>query len=69
MESQTERPKYSGYGYHGGGRKKLSESGRKSFAVSLQQEQIDFIKKLAEEKRMSYSQLILAAVNYYKENN
>ncbi len=69
MESQTEKPKYSGYGYHGGGRKKLSESGRKSFAVSLQQEQIDFIKKLAEEKRMSYSQLILAAVNYYKENN
>ena len=53
----------------GSGRKKLSESGRKSFSVSLQQEQIDSIKRFAEKKGMSYSQFILEAVNYYKANN
>lgn len=65
MESGTEKPKYSGYGYHGGGRKKLSESGRKAFSVSLQQNQIDYIKEQAEKRGLNNSQFILEAVNYY----
>ena len=29
MDEVTEKPKYVGYGYHGGGRKKGSGTGRK----------------------------------------
>ena len=69
MENQTEKPKYSGYGYHGGGRKKLTESGRKAFSVSLQQNQIDYIKEQAKKWGMNYSQFILDAVHYYTANH
>ena len=42
-----EEKKYTGYGYHGGGRKKMSESGRKQMQLSLQQDEIDFMKSKA----------------------
>lgn len=69
MESEkTEtKPKYSGYGYHGGGRKKRSESGRKNFALSLQQEEIDFIKAEAEKSGMKYSRFVMEAVRFYSK--
>jgi len=67
--SETEiKPKYLGYGYHGGGRKKISESGRKSFALSFQQEQIDYIKRMAEKNNMNYSTFVLEAVKFYEQN-
>ena len=69
MAEEETRPKYSGYGYHGGGRKKKSESGRKSFALSLQQAQIDYIKKQAQSFGMTYSQFVLNAAYYYEANH
>lgn len=53
----------------GSGRKKLTESGRKNFALSLQQKQIDFIKETAERFNMKYSWFVLDAVYYYAANH
>lgn len=55
------KPKYSGYGYHGGGRKKGSGSGTKrvSFCVSCQPEELEQIKALAAEKGKSVSRFLL----------
>lgn len=57
-----EEKKYSGYGYHGGGRKKLSESGRKQIQFSLQQEEIDLIKQLSKENNMPASRFVMECV-------
>ena len=51
----------------GSGRKKQSESGRKSFALSLQQNQIEYIKNLAEKANMTNSQFVFEAVKYYAQ--
>lgn len=69
MTETEEKPKYSGYGYHGGGRKKLSESGRKNLALSLQQNQIDSIKRLAQTEGMTNSGFIMRCVDFWKENH
>ena len=70
MDEKTRTEKqYTGYGYHGGGRKKLSESGRKSFALSMQQEQIDYIKTQAEKSGLTYSSFVLEAVRFYEKNH
>ncbi len=68
-EEQENKPKYVGYGYHGGGRKKLSESGRKALSLSLQQSQIDYIKQQAEKAGMTNSSFVLAAVQHYVANH
>ena len=52
----------------GSGRKKLSESGRKNLALSLQQNQIDYIKELAKKANMTNSQFVYEAIKYYEEN-
>ncbi len=52
----------------GSGRKKISESGRKNLALSLQQNQIDYIKKLAKKANKTNSQLVYDAIKYYEEN-
>lgn len=57
-----EEKKYSGYGYHGGGRKRKSEAGRVSFCVSCTEEQREAIKKKAEDMNMTVSELILSSV-------
>ena len=46
MEKETEKPKYVGYGYHGGGRKKGSGTGRKyrTFSFSCSPEEYEQIK-------------------------
>ena len=55
------KPKYSGYGYHGGGRKKGSGTGTKrvSFSVSCQPEELERLKALAKERDMPLSNLIV----------
>ena len=54
-----EEKKYTGYGYHGGGRKKMSESGRKQMQLSLQQDEIDFIKSKAAEAGLPVSRFVM----------
>ena len=56
-----EEKKYSGYGYHGGGRKKGSGDGTKrvSFSVSCQPEELATIKKLAEQSGKNVSRFLL----------
>lgn len=65
----TDPKKYQGYGYHGGGRKKLSPSGRKQVQFSLQEEEIDLIKKLAETEELNSSRFIVKCVNFWQENH
>ena len=59
---EVEGKKYSGYGFHGGGRKKMSESGRKQMQLSLQQEEIDFIKEKASEAGMPVSRFVIQCI-------
>lgn len=59
---EEEEKKYTGYGYHGGGRKKMSESGRKQMQLSLQQEEIDFIKSKAAEASIPVSRFVMDCV-------
>ncbi|MCR5124446.1 MAG: hypothetical protein K6B43_04530 [Treponema sp.] len=47
MENQNEKPKYSGYGYHGGGRKMIYEGGRQQLAISCSKAQKEAIQKAA----------------------
>lgn len=63
----ADKPKYSGYGYHGGGRKKLSESGRKQVQFSLQQNEIDLINALAEKAGLNKSRFIVDCVKAWQE--
>ena len=58
------KPKYSGYGYHGGGRKKGSGEGTKrvSFSVSCQPEELERLKALAKESAMPLSNLIVTTL-------
>ena len=51
-------PKYSGYGYHGGGRKATGVK-RVSFSVSCQPEELEALKELAKEKGEPLSRLIV----------
>lgn len=64
MERTMEKPKYSGYGYHGGGRKKGSGEGTKrvSFSVSCQPEELERLKALAKERAMPLSNLIVTTL-------
>ncbi len=57
-----EEKKYVGYGYHGGGRKKMSESGRKSLQISLQQNEVEKLKELAKDAGMSVSEFVRSKV-------
>lgn len=64
MAAQEEEKKYAGYGYHGGGRKKGSGEGTKrvSFSVSCQPEELEAMKRLAKEKNIPLSKLIVASL-------
>lgn len=57
-----EEKKYVGYGYHGGGRKKKSESGRKQLQISLQQDEVEKLKELTKEAGMSVSEFVRSKV-------
>lgn len=60
-ETKNEKPKYSGYGYHGGGRRKGSGAGtrRVSFCVSCQPEELERIKELAAEAGKTVSRYLI----------
>lgn len=58
MEENEEKPKYSGYGYHGGGRKPTGVK-RVSFSVSCQPEELEKVKDLAAESGKSVSRFLL----------
>ena len=61
MESTTEeKPKYSGYGYHGGGRKPTGVR-RVSFSVSCQPEELEQVKSLAAQAGKTISRFLLDA--------
>lgn len=64
--SETEPKKYTGRGgNHGGGRKRKSESGRVSFAVSCTDEQRQAIRDKANALGLPISELVINAVNNY----
>lgn len=58
MDEKTEEKKYSGYGYHGGGRKATGVK-RVSFSVSCQPEELAEIKKLAAASGKTVSKFLL----------
>lgn len=68
MGSETEKPKYSGYGYHGGGRKKLSESGRVKVQIAPQKDELDLIDSEAEKAGMNRTRFVVECVRFWKEN-
>lgn len=57
MAEQTEK-KYSGYGYHGGGRK-MTETGRVRFQVSCQPSEEKIIREKAEKAGLSLSRFLV----------
>lgn len=59
MSDETKvEPKYTGYGYHGGGRKPTGVR-RVSFSVSCQPEELAALKALAQERGIPLSRLIV----------
>ena len=57
--------KYSGYGYHGGGRKKLPPEERKVYktvSISGLPEQIEAIKQKAKDQETTVSKLVIKSV-------
>lgn len=61
MENETENKsekKYSGYGYHGGGRKKL-ETGRVRFQVSCQPSEEKLLREKAKKAGLSLSKFMV----------
>lgn len=69
MENGTEKPKYLGYGYHGGGRKKLSESGRVKVQIAPQKEEIELIDSEAEKAGMNRTRFVVECARFWKENH
>lgn len=57
MEAEKEK-KYVGYGYHGGGRKKL-ETGRVRFQVSCQPSEEKILREKAEKAGLSLSKFMV----------
>jgi hypothetical protein len=65
MAEQKEK-KYSGYGYHGGGRKaKGDEPRRETMSIVCTASEKALIKEKAEKCGLSVSGFILAAVSYF----
>lgn len=60
MEAEHEKPHYTGYGYHGGGRKPTGVR-RVSFSVSCQPEELERLKSLAAEAGKTVSRFLLDA--------
>lgn len=53
---EEEKPKYSGYGYHGGGRK---PTGRKTRSVSATDEEWQALKELAQKAGKDVSRFLI----------
>ena len=64
----AEEKKYSGYGYHGGGRKPKGEESRTcTMSIVCTASEKAMIKEQAEKCGLSVSGFILAAVSYFNE--
>jgi NAD-dependent DNA ligase len=64
----AEEKKYSGYGYHGGGRKPKGEESRTcTMSIVCTASEKAMIKELASNSGLSISGFILAAINYFYE--
>ena len=64
----AEEKKYSGYGYHGGGRKPKGEESRTcTMSIVCTASEKTLIKEKAEKCGLSVSGFILAAVSYFSE--
>lgn len=59
---KNQEKKYTGYGYHGGGRKRKSDGGRQSFNVSCTQAEKEKIKSLAKKNGLTVSEMIITSV-------
>lgn len=64
MANNAEK-KYTGYGYHGGGRARKSESGRVSFCVSCTEDERKAIRDKAELLGMPVSELVIKAITQF----
>ena len=64
----AEEKKYSGYGYHGGGRKATGIK-RVSICISGQPEQIEKLKQQAAAENMTVSAYIFQQANIKKNDN
>ena len=63
-----EEKKYTGYGYHGGGRKPKGEESRTcTMSIVCTASERARIKELAKNSGLSISGFILAAINYFYE--
>lgn len=64
----AEEKRYSGYGYHGGGRKPKGEESRTcTMSIVCTASEKAMIKEKAENCGLSVSGFILAAVSYFNE--
>ncbi len=69
MTEQKEK-KYSGYGYHGGGRKaKGDEPKITTMSIVCTASERAFIKEQAKNCGLSVSRFVLAAINYFYERD
>jgi hypothetical protein len=67
MKEQKEK-KYSGYGYHGGGRKPKGEESRTcTMSIVCTASEKEKIKQLANECDLTISGFVLAAINYFEQ--
>ena len=65
---EQKEKKYSGYGYHGGGRpRKGSEARRSTLSIVCTASEKKMIKELAKNSGLSISGFVLAAINYFYE--
>lgn len=60
MANNTEK-KYTGYGYHGGGRPKTGNTYKK-FSVACTHEEYELVKQAAEKEGKSISRILVDAV-------
>ena len=68
IEIMADEKKYSGYGYHGGGRKATGIK-RVSICISGQPEQIEQLKQQAAAENMTVSAYIFQQANIAKNDN
>lgn len=65
----AEEKKYSGYGYHGGGRKaKGNEPKTTTTSIVCTASEKKMIKELAESCGLSVSAFVMTAINYFYES-
>lgn len=62
--------KYAGYGYYGGGRRKMAEEDKvhyKSFSINVSPEFLDQLRKIATDNKTSVNKVIVKAIRcFYK---